>query len=73
MLRMFQNRVLRGIFGPKRDEVVGGWRRLHNEELCNLYASPSIIRVIKSMRLRWVWHVACMGDERCIQNFGQET
>jgi hypothetical protein len=51
-LRLFENRVLRRIFGPKREEVVGGWSRLHNEELHNLYASPNIIRVIKSRRIR---------------------
>jgi hypothetical protein len=50
---MFENRVLRRIFGPKREEVAGGWRRLRNEELHNLYASPNIIRVIKSKRIRW--------------------
>jgi hypothetical protein len=52
---------LRRIFGPKRDEVTGGWRTLHNEELYNLYSLPSIIRMIKSRRMRWVWHVARMG------------
>jgi hypothetical protein len=57
-LRVFENRVLRGIFGPKREEVAGGLRRLHNEELHNLYTSSSIIRVIKSRRMRWVGHVA---------------
>jgi hypothetical protein len=57
---VFENRVLR-IFGPKRDEVTGGWRKLHNEELHNLYSSPSIIRTIKSMGMRWAWHVAYMG------------
>jgi hypothetical protein len=57
---VFENRVLR-IFGPKRDEVTGGWRRLHNEELHNLYSSPSIIRVIKSRRMSWAGHVARMG------------
>jgi hypothetical protein len=55
-LRVSENRVLRGIFGPKREEVAGGWRRLHNEELHNLYASPNIITVIKP-RMRWVGHV----------------
>jgi hypothetical protein len=59
-LRVFKNRVLRGIFGPKKDEVTGEWRRLHNEEL-NLYSSPNIIRVIKSRRMRWAGHVARMG------------
>jgi hypothetical protein len=52
-LRVFENRVLRKIFGPKGDEVIGGWRKLHNEELHNLYSSPSIIRIIKSRRMRW--------------------
>jgi hypothetical protein len=52
--------VLRRIFGPKRDEVTGGWRKLHNEELHNLYSSPSIIRMIKLRRMRWAWHVARM-------------
>jgi hypothetical protein len=60
-LRVFENRVLRRIFGPKRDEVTGEWRRLHNEELYALYSSPDIIRVIKSRRLRWAGHVARMG------------
>jgi hypothetical protein len=60
-LRVFENRVQRGIFGPKREEVAGGCRRLHNEELHNLYASPNIIRVIKSRRMTWVGHVACTG------------
>jgi hypothetical protein len=62
-LRVFENRVLRRIFGPKRDEVTGGWRKLHNEELRNLYSSPSIISVIKS-RTRWTGHVARMGERR---------
>jgi hypothetical protein len=60
---VFENRVLR-IFGPKRDEVIGGWRKLHNEELHNLYSSPSIIRIIKSRRMRWAGHVARMGEKR---------
>jgi hypothetical protein len=60
-LRVFENKVLRRIFGPKRDEVIGEWRRLHNKELYALYSSPNIIRVIKSRRLRWAGHVACMG------------
>jgi hypothetical protein len=58
---VFENRVLRGIFGPKRDEVIGGWRKLHNEELHNLYCSPSISRMIKSRRVRWAGHVARRG------------
>jgi hypothetical protein len=61
ILRVFENRVLRRIFGPKREEVVGGWRRLHNEELHDLYTSLSIIRVINSRRMRLVWHV-CMWE-----------
>jgi hypothetical protein len=54
--KAFENRVLREIFGPKRDELTGKWRRLHNEELTDLYCSPNIIRVIKQRRLRWVGH-----------------
>jgi hypothetical protein len=57
-LRVFENRVLRRIFGPKRDEVTGEWRKLHNEEFRDLYSSPSIIRIIKSRRMRWAEHVA---------------
>jgi hypothetical protein len=60
-LRVFENRMLRKIFGPKRVEVIGGWRKLHSAELHNLYCSPSIIRIIKSRRVRWVGHVARMG------------
>jgi hypothetical protein len=63
-LRVFENRVLGGIFGPKRDEVIGGWRKLHNEELHNLYCSQSIIRMIKSRRMRWVGHVTRMEKKR---------
>ena len=63
-LRVFENRVLRRIFGPKRDEITGEWRRLHNKELYAVFFSPNIIRVIKSRRLRWAWHLACM-EERC--------
>jgi hypothetical protein len=61
-LRVFENRVLRRIFGQKRDEVTGGWRKLHNEELHSLYPSPSIIRMIKSRRMRGAGHVAQMGE-----------
>jgi hypothetical protein len=60
-LRVVENRVLKRISGPKRDEVTGGWRKLHNEGLHNLYSSPSIIRMIKSRRMRWAGHVANMG------------
>jgi len=63
-LRVFQNMVLRRIFGPRRDKVMGEWRRLHNEELNDLYSSPNIVRVIKSKRMRWAGHVARMGEER---------
>ena len=71
---MFENRVLRGISGPKRDEVTVEWRKLHNEELNDLYSSPNIVRVIKWRRMRWAGHVACMGgEERGIQGFGGET
>jgi hypothetical protein len=73
-LTVFENRVLRRIFGPKRDEVTGGWRKLHNEELHGLYSSPSIVRVIKARRMRWAGHVALMGEVRgCIQHFGWEA
>jgi hypothetical protein len=61
---MFENRVLRRIFGPKRDGVIGSWRKLHNEVMHNLYSSPSIVRIIKSRRMRWVGHVARMGEKR---------
>jgi hypothetical protein len=63
-LRVFENRVLRRIFGPKGDEVTGEWGRLYNEELNDLYSSPNIIRVIKSRRMRWEGHVVCMGEKR---------
>ena len=63
-LRVLQNTVLRRIFGPRRDEVTGEWRRLHNEELNDLYSSPNIVQVIKSRRTRWAGHVARMGEER---------
>jgi hypothetical protein len=62
-LRVFENKVVRRIFGPKRDEVTREWRRLHNKELYALYSSPNTIRVIKSRRLRWAGHVARMGRE----------
>ena len=63
-LRVFENMVLRRIFGPRRNEVMGEWRRLHNEELNDLYSSPNIVRVIKSRRMRWAGHVVRMGEER---------
>jgi hypothetical protein len=61
---VFDNRVLSRIFGPKRAEVTGEWRKLHNEELRDLYSSPSIIRIIKSRRMRWAVHVERMGEKR---------
>jgi hypothetical protein len=64
---MFENGALRRIYGPKREEVAGGWTRLHNEELRNFYASPNIIRVIKS-RIRWVGNVACVEEMRNTYN-----
>jgi hypothetical protein len=63
---MFWNRKLRRIFEPRREKVAGGWRRLYNKELHNLYTSPNIIWVIKSRKMRWVGHVAHNGDEKCI-------
>jgi hypothetical protein len=67
-LRVFENRVLRRIFRPKRDEVTGGWRKLHNEELHGLYSSPGIVRVIKARRMRWAGHVVRMGEVRGAYN-----
>jgi len=66
-LRAFENRVLRRIFGSKRKEIVGGWRRLHNEELHKLYASPDIIMVIRSRTMRWVGHVTHLRAETCVK------
>jgi len=63
-LRVFENRMLRRVFGPKRDEVTGEWRKLHNEEINDLYSLPNIVRVIKSRRMRWAGQVACMGESR---------
>jgi hypothetical protein len=61
---VFENRMLGRIFGPKRGGMTGGWKNLHNEELHNLYSSPSIIRIMKSRRIRWAGHVARMGEKR---------
>jgi hypothetical protein len=61
-LKVFDNRVLRGVFGPKRDQVTGEWRKLHNEEINGLYSLPNIVRVVKSRRMRWAGHVARMGE-----------
>jgi len=63
-LRVFENRMLRGIFGPKRDEVTGKWRKLYNEELSDLYSLPNIVQVVKLRRMRWEGHVACMSEGR---------
>jgi hypothetical protein len=63
LIYVFKNRVLR-IFGPKTDEIIGSWRKLHNEELHNLYSSPNIIRMIMSRRMRWAGHIACIGKKR---------
>jgi hypothetical protein len=78
LARVFENRVLRKIFGPKRDGVMGGWRKLHNDELHNLHSSPSIIRIIKSRRrMRWAGHVARIGEKRNVYRLlvarGKET
>jgi len=77
-LRVFENMVLWRIFRPRRDDVTGEWRRLHNEELNDLYCSPNIVRVIKWRRMRWAGHVARMGEKRvCIGSWwetgGKET
>ena len=66
-LRVFENRVLRRVFGSKSDEVTGEWRKLHNEELNDLYSLPNIVRVVKSRRMRWAGHVARMGKGRGLQ------
>jgi len=73
-LRVFENRVLRRMFRPKRNEVTGEWRKLHNEELNDTYCSQNIFRVLKWRRMKWVGHVARMGGgERCRGGFGKET
>ena len=64
---VFENMVLRKVFGPKRDEVTGEWRKLHNEELNDLYSLPNIVWMVNSRRMRWAWHVARMGEDRCVQ------
>ena len=71
---MFENRVLRRVFRPKRDEVTGEWRKLHNEEISDLYSLPNIVRVVKSRRMRWAGHVRGYGGgERCAHGSGRET
>jgi hypothetical protein len=69
-LRVFGNKVLRIIFGPKREEVSGGWRIMHNEEFRNFRASPIIIGVIKSRKMKWHGHEARTRHDKCLQNFG---
>jgi hypothetical protein len=66
---VFENMALRRIFGPRRDEIMGEWRRMHNEELNDLYASPNIVRLIISRRMRWAGHVALMGEENGVYRF----
>jgi hypothetical protein len=70
-VRVFENRVLRRLFEPRRDEVIGGWRKLHNEELHNFQAFPSlsILRVIESRRMRWARHVTRTGEKKVLKNF----
>jgi hypothetical protein len=70
---VFECRVLRGVFGSKRAEVTGEWRKLHSEELNDLYCSPNIVLMIKSRRMRWAAHVEYGGQERRIQGFGGEN
>jgi len=73
-LRVFENRVLRRLFGPKRDKVTGEWRKLHNEELRDIYSLLNIVLVVKSRRMRWARHVACIGEgKRCAQGSSGET
>jgi hypothetical protein len=71
-LRVFENRVLRRKFVPKRDEVTGDWRKLHNEEFQNLYFSPDIVKQINSRRMRWAGHMACMGEGRNLYRISVE-
>ena len=66
---MFENRVLRRVFGPKRDEVTGEWKKSHNEKFSDLYSLPNIVREVKSRRMRWVGHVARMGNGRAVHRF----
>jgi hypothetical protein len=68
-LRVLEDRILRRIFGPKRDEVTGEWRKFHKEKFHILYSSPNIIRQMKARRIRWAGHVACMGEERNVYRF----
>ena len=70
---MFENRALRKVFGPKGDEVTGEWRKLHNEELNDLYSLPNIVRVVKSRRMRWAGRVARMGEDRGVHRVGGEA
>jgi hypothetical protein len=73
-MKVFENRILRRIFGPKRDEVIGEWRKLHNEELNDLYCSPSMVWLIKSRRIRWAQHAARVGEKRGVcRVFGRKT
>jgi hypothetical protein len=72
-VRVLENKVLRRVLGPKRDEVTGEWRKLHNEELNDLYSSPSIVRVIKSSRIWWSGHVAFMGNVKVYTGFRWEN
>jgi len=72
-VKVLENRMVRGIFGPKRDDVIEEWGKLHKEEISDLYSSPNIIQLIESRKLRWVKNIACMGKERCMQDFGGEN
>jgi hypothetical protein len=72
-LRLFENRLLRGVFQPRREEMAGGWIRVTNEELRNLYATPNIIRVIKAGRMRWAEHIGLMGEKEMHTNVDQRT